>query len=548
VQYDYDYVVIGSGFGGSVSALRLAEKGYKVGVMEMGKRWSPETLPETNWSLNKWLWIPQVGLRGFFNITLFKHVIVLHGNAVGGGSITYANVLLVPPEHIWNQGSWAGLNDWQNVMPKHYATAQRMLGVTTNRLFGPSDHRLREMARTIGVEDTFYPTEVGVYFGHEGDAPGTTRADPFFDGKGPERSTCIGCGACMVGCRYNAKNTLDKNYLYLAEKLGVRVHEETRVVDVKPLGGKADGADGYEITTVSSRFGLLRSKSRVTCRGVVFSASSLGTQHLLFKLKQCGSLPKISDALGKNVRTNAESLIGVRFPGSKEDLSEGVAIGSGIYIDKDTHIETTRYPAGSDAMGILSTLMATGWPSVPLLRPLAWLGMLVKLMLTQPITTLRMLWPVGYARETMIFLCMQTLEGHIDLELKRSWYWPFSKMMSSKGQRIPACIPEANEFAKKAAAATGGVPANFVPEVFLNVPATAHCMGGAAISRTPQEGVCDGKNRVWGYRNMYICDGAMLGANLGVNPSLTITAVTEHAMSHIPTASEQRWDAIGGMN
>lgn len=544
MQYDYDHIVIGSGFGGSVSALRLAEKGYRVGVMEMGKRWTPETLPASNWSLSKWLWIPQIGLRGFFNISLFKHVIVLHGNAVGGGSITYANVLLVPPERVWDQGTWAGLNDWKAVMPQHYATAQRMLGVNVNRLLGPSDHRLREMAKTIGVEDSFYATRVGVYFGQEGDAPGTTRPDPYFDGKGPARTSCIGCGACMVGCRYNAKNTLDKNYLYLAEQRGARIHEETRVVDVRPLDGRSDGSAGYEITTVSSRPGALR-KTRLTCRGVVFSASSLGTQHLLFRLKQRGSLPNISDALGKQVRTNAESLIGVRFPGSKVDLSEGVAIGSGIYIDEHTHIETTRYPAGSDAMGVLSTLMATGWPRWPWLRPLAWLLTLIKLLLTRPLTTLRMLWPVGYARETMIFLCMQTLEGHLDMELKRPWYWPFNKLLVSQGERIPACIPEANAFAIKAAEATGGVPANFVPEVFLNVPATAHCMGGAAIGRNRREGVCDGRNRVYGYRNMYICDGAMLGANLGVNPSLTITALTEHAMSHIPPAAEQRWDDIG---
>ena len=543
MHYDYDYIVIGSGFGGSVSALRLAEKGYKVAVIEMGKRWTPENLPSNNWSLANWLWLPQIGFRGFFNISLFKHVIVLHGNAVGGGSITYANVLLVPPDRVWNQGSWAGLSDWKSVMPQHYATAKRMLGVTTNRQLGPADYRLKEMAKTIGVENTFYPTEVGVFFGREGDAPGTTCPDPFFDGKGPQRTSCHGCGACMVGCRYGAKNTLDKNYLYLAEKLGVKVLEETRVVDVKPLAGQADGAQGYEISTVSSKFGgSLKGKTRLTCRGVVFSASSLGTQHLLFSLKQTGSLPNISEALGKHVRTNAESLISVRFPGSKIDLSTGVAIGSGIYIDEFTHIEATRYPAGSDAMGTLSTLMALGRPVV---RPLSWVANLIRLLLTHPITTLRMLWPVGYARETMIFLCMQTLEGHLNMKLKRPWYWPFNKLLVSEGDRIPASIPEANEFAIKAARATGGVPGNFVPEVFLSIPSTAHCMGGAAIGRTREDGVCDGKNRVYGYHNMYVCDGSMLGANLGVNPSLTITALTEHAMSHIPEAAQQRWDAIG---
>ena len=546
-EYDYDYIIIGSGFGGSVAALRLAEKGYKVGVMEMGRRWTADTLPASNWSLKRWLWIPQIGLRGFFNISLFKRVIVLHGNAVGGGSITYANVLLVPPERVWEQGSWAGLLDWKTLMPPHYATAQRMLGVTENHLLGPADHRLREMAKTIAAENTFYATPVGVYFGEPGDAPGSTHADPYFDGRGPARNTCIGCGACMVGCRYNAKNTLDKNYLYLAEQLGAEIRAETRVIDVRPLQGKADGSAGYEVFTRPSigRGKQAKSITRLTCRGVIFAASSLGTQHLLFKLRQRGSLPHIAEALGKNVRTNAESLIGVRFPGSKEDLSAGVAIGSGIHIDQHTHIEATRYPAGSDAMGLLSTLMATGWPRWPWLRPLAWLLTLLKLLLTQPLKTLRMLWPVGYARETMILLCMQTLEGHLDMQLKRPWYWPFSRLLVSEGQKIPVYIPAANEFARKAAAATGGIPANFAPEVFLNIPATAHCMGGAAIGRNRQTGVCDAKNRVFGYRNMYICDGAMLGGNLGVNPSLSITALAEHAMSHIPPATEQRWDATG---
>lgn len=545
MSYDFDYIVIGSGFGGSVSALRLTEKGYRVGVMEMGQRWNAGNLPKTNWSFAKWLWIPQVGLRGFFNISLFKRIIVLHGNAVGGGSITYASVLLVPPDRVWEQGSWANLNDWKAVMPQHYATAQKMLGVTENRILSHADHRLREMARQINVEPSFYATRVGIYFGQPEDAPGTTRADPYFNGAGPTRTSCIGCGGCMMGCPHDAKNTLDKNYLYLAEQGGARVLEETRVMDVRPLNGQADGSAGYEVTTISSRWGFWHKKTRHTCRGVVFSGSSLGTQNLLFRLKQDGSLPMISEALGKKIRTNAESLIGVRFPGSPVDLSKGIAIGSGIHIDQHTHIEATRYPADSDAMGLLSTLMATGWPRWPWLRPVAWLLSLLKGLLIRPLSTLRLLWPIGYARETMIFLCMQTLEGHLDMQLKRPWYWPFSRLLVAEGEPIPVSIPAADAFARTAAAATGGTPTNFAPEVFLNIPATAHCMGGAAIGGNRKTGVCDGKNRVFGYRNMYICDSAMLGGNLGVNPSLTIAALTEHAMSHIPPASEQHWNASG---
>ncbi|GAB3540546.1 GMC family oxidoreductase [Noviherbaspirillum agri] len=540
---DYDFIVIGSGFGGSVSALRLVEKGYRVVVIEQGRRWTPDNLPKSTWSLSRWMWRPALGLRGFFSMQFFKHVVVLHGNAVGGGSITYANTLLVPKDKVWRDGSWAGLNDWERVMPAHYATAQRMLGVTTNRILAPADLRLKEMAKAVGVEDSFYPTRVGVYFGQEGDKPGTVHPDPFFGGEGPARTACDGCGGCMVGCKLGAKNTLDKNYLYLAEKKGAALLAETKVLDVRPLNGKEDGADGYEIDVVSLAKGASKQKRRLTCRGVVFAASSLGTQELLFRAKERKSLPRISDALGTHVRTNAESLIGIRFPGSKVDLSKGIAIGSGLYIDEHTHIEATRYPNGSDTMGLLSTVMTLGRPG--LTRPFTWIATLAKLLLTRPVTTLRLLSPFGFARETMIFLCMQTLDDHLTMQLKRRWFWPFSKQLTTQGKKIPTFIPAANDFAMKAAKATGGFPMTSVTEILLDVPTTAHCMGGAAIARTRAEGVCDGRNRVFGYRNMYICDGAMLGANLGVNPSLTITALTEHAMSHIPPVDQQTWDATG---
>ncbi|HZW11834.1 MAG TPA: GMC family oxidoreductase [Noviherbaspirillum sp.] len=543
MRTDYDFIVIGSGFGGSVSALRLAEKGYRVAIIEQGRRWTPDNLPRSTWSLSRWMWRPALGLRGFFSMQFFKHVVVLHGNAVGGGSITYANTLLVPPDKVWRDGSWAALNDWERVMPAHYATAQRMLGVTTNRIIAPADLRLKEMAKAVGAEDRFYPTQVGVFFGKEGDAPGTVYPDPFFGGKGPQRASCNGCGGCMVGCKLGAKNTLDKNYLYLAEKQGAELFAETKVLDVRPLNGKEDGADGYEIDVVSLAKGTSKRKRRITCRGVVFAASSLGTQELLFRAKDRGSLPRISDALGKHVRTNAESLIGIRFPGSKVDLSKGIAIGSGLYVDEHTHIETTRYPSGSDTMGLLSTVMTLGRPGWT--RPFTWIVTLSKLLLTRPVTTLRLLSPFGFARETMIFLCMQTLDDHLTMQLKRRWFWPFTKQLTTLGKKIPTFIPAANDFAVKAAKATGGFPMTSVTEILLDVPTTAHCMGGAAIARSRAEGVCDAKNRVFGYRNMYICDGSMLGANLGVNPSLTITALAEHAMSHIPAADKQTWDATG---
>lgn len=534
MNHDYDFLIVGSGFGGSVSALRLSEKGYKVAVMEMGRRWTPETLPKTNWNLRRFLWMPVVGLRGFLSMRLFKHVMIMHGNAVGGGSIAYAQTLLVPPDRVWNEGSWSGLDRWTEVMPHHYETAKRMLGVTTNPILGPGDRMLQRMAAATGVESTFYPTSVGVFFGEPGQPPGKSYPDPYFGGKGPARNACQGCGACMVGCRHNAKNTLDKNYLYLAEKLGARVRAETRVVDVRPLGHHRDGRDGYEVT-IQPTFGSASDRTCVTAKNVVFAASSLGTQELLLRLRDDGSLPNISEQLGKRVRTNAESILTVRYPGLDTDLSKGIAIGSGIHIDEHTHIEAVRYPKGSDMMGSLFTALTHGQPGWS--RPLAWLWAMLSLLIRHPVKAIRSWLPFGFATQTVILLCMQTVEGHINMRLKRAWYWPFKRRMVSEGDRIPTYIPSANRFAEAAAKATGGVGGSSIFEIFFNVPMTAHCMGGCAIAASPEQGVIDAENRVFNYRNLYVVDGSMIGANLGVNPSLTITALAERAMSFIPPKS-----------
>jgi cholesterol oxidase len=529
---DFDYIVIGSGFGGSVAAHRLTEKGYRVAVMEMGLRWTPENLPHTSWQIRRWIWRPKLALRGFFNITPFRHVMILHGCAVGGGSITYANTLLVPRDGIWDNGSWSGLAPWKAEMPQHYQTALRMLGVAENRILGPADHILKRAADAIGMGHTFYRTQVAVFEPQPGEPEGRTCPDPYFGGEGPERATCIGCGGCMMGCRYNAKNTLDKNYLYFAEKQGAQVFAETRVVDVHPLDGQRDGSAGYEVRTVKSTAWLRQQPRSFTCRGVVFAASALGTMDLLFRLKQNGSLPDISDRLGQRVRTNAESLIGVRVPGSPQDLSKGLAIGSGIYIDEHTHIEATRYPNGSDAMGLLATLLTDGRPGWT--RILAWIATLVSSLIRRPIRTVRALHPFGWARESLIFLCMQTLDGHIDMRLGRPWFWPFHKTLMSRGRRIPTYIPQANEFARKAARLTGGTAMSMVSEILFDVPGTAHILGGCPMAAAPELGVVDAQNRVFGYQNMYVCDGSVIAANLGVNPSLTICALTERAMSFIP--------------
>ena len=538
-KFDFDFIVIGSGFGGSVSALRLAEKGYRVAIIEMGRRWALHSFPRTSWSIHRWFWRPKLGLRGFFNMRFFRHATIFHGCAVGGGSITYAGTLLLPPDKVWQGGSWAGLTDWKAEMPKHYQTASRMLGVTQNTILGPADQLLKTTAEVAGCGDTFYRTRVGIFQAADAEQ-GQTVSDPFFGGKGPQRTTCIACGGCMMGCRYGAKNTLDLNYLYLAEKLGARVVPETKVIDVQPLAGASDGASGYEVHTVDSISWIHRRPQRFTCHAVVFSASSLGTMELLFKLRENGSLPAISSTLGRFVRTNSESLIGARIPGCAEDLSRGVAIGSGVYIDENTHVEAVRYPSGSDTMGLLTTMLTDGQPGAQRIR--LWLTNVLKSAISHPVKTLRVLSPRRWAREHVILLCMQTLEGHIKMRWRRPWFWPFQKMLVSHGKKVPTYIPKANQFARKFAEVAGGTAMSMLPEILFDIPGTAHCIGGCVIAGSVDRGVVDSQHRVFGYRNMYICDGSVLGANLGVNPSLTITALTERAMGFIPPASEAAWN------
>ncbi|MEJ7601758.1 MAG: GMC family oxidoreductase N-terminal domain-containing protein [Kofleriaceae bacterium] len=319
MPHEFDYIVIGSGFGGSVSACRLAEKGYSVAVVEMGRRWTAKDFPKSTWSLRRWIWRPGLKLFGFYNMRPFRHVMILSGHAVGGGSITYANTMLVPPDSVWRDGSWKGLADWEREMPAHYATARRMLGVTENRILGEADHLLKQMADEQGCGDTFYKTDVAVYFG---DKQGEAHPDPYFGGEGPPRSSCIGCGGCMVGCRFNAKNTLDKNYLYFAEKRGAKVIAETRVTNLRPLGA-GDGSEGYELATERSTSWFSKRKQTLTARHVVLAASALGTMDLLLRMKQRGELPAVSERLGDEVRTNSESILGVRFPGRSSICRRG---------------------------------------------------------------------------------------------------------------------------------------------------------------------------------------------------------------------------------
>ncbi len=543
-QFDFDFVVIGSGFGGSVSALRLVEKGYRVAVLEMGRRWAPLSFPRSGWSIHRWFWRPKLGLRGFFNMRFFRHATIFHGCAVGGGSITYAATLLPPPDKVWESGSWKNLANWKAEMPQHFGSAAQMLGVTENKILGPADRILKKTGDVAGSSQTFYPTRVGIFQAREGESPNQTFPDPFFGGAGPPRTTCTACGGCMMGCRYGAKNTLDLNYLYLAEERGAAVFPETKVVDVRPLAGMNDGSAGYEVSTIDSTAWIRREPRKLTARAIVFSASSLGTMELLFRLKDVGSLPNISNTVGKHVRTNSESIIGARVPNCPEDLSQGIAIGSGIYIDEHTHIEAVRYPNGADLLGLLTTFLTDGRPGPE--RIWLWIRNGVRSLARHPIKTLRLISPWGWAREATILLCMQAIEGHLEMCWKRPWFWPFTKMLVSRGDKVQTYIPKANEFARQFAQISGGTAMSMLPEILFDIPGTAHCIGGCIIAGSPDHGVVDDHHRVFGYRNMYICDGSVLAANLGVNPSLTITALAERAMSFIPSATKTDWNDLAG--
>jgi cholesterol oxidase len=525
MDFDYDYVVVGSGFGGSVSACRLAEKGYSVAVVEMGKRWTEETFPKSTWNLRRWIWRPRLGLYGFYNMRPFQHVMILCGNAVGGGSITYANTMLVPPEIVWREGSWKGLAEWEREMPEHFATARKMLGVTTNQILGDADNVLHQIAEAQGVGETFYRTEVAVYFGDE-PGKGKPNADPYFGGEGPPRSSCIGCGGCMVGCRYNAKNTLDKNYLYFAEKRGAKVLDETRVTDIRPRDD-ADGKAGYTLALERSTARVFKQRRTITARHVVLAASALGTMDLLLRMKERGALPKLSERVGQDVRTNSESILGVRFPGSRFDMSKGIAIGSGIHLDRFTHIEATRYPRGSDVLGLIATMLVDGKGRMRILK---WIASAFR----HPIRFARAGWPFGFARQTLILLVMQTIDATLRMRLRRRWFWPFHRALATAGDRIPTNIPQANVFARRAAEQLGGIAITSTSEILFDMPMTAHCIGGAVMGSDAAHGVIDSRHRVFGYDNLYVVDGAAVGANLGVNPSLTITALAERAMSFIP--------------
>jgi cholesterol oxidase len=525
LSHDYDWLVVGSGFGGSVSALRLAEKGYSVAVLECGRRFRDGEFPRSTWDLRRYFWAPRIGLRGIFRLSIFKDVSVVSGSGVGGGSLGYANTLYVPPSDFFEDPQWGDLEDWEPTLAPHYETAQRMLGVVVHENDDPADRLLREFGEELGVGDTYRKTPIGVFLGE----PGETVPDPYFDGEGPERTGCTQCGRCMVGCPHGAKNTLVKNYLWLAENRGVELMAERTVTDVRPLGA-ADGSEGYAVS--SERSGVLPGRGRrtLTAGGVVVAAGPLGTNKLLQRCRLGGSLPRISERLGELVRTNSEMILAVTVPEDyPDDLTKRVAISSSIYPDPHTHIETVTYGQAGNSMHTLYTLLVGDGTRVT--RPLKLLGQILR----HPIKFAKVLWPRNWSRRTIIVLVMQTLDNAIALRPKRKRSGDVRLQTEQDPERPnPTFIPVANEAAEWLAERTGGIAQSALSEALMNVPTTAHILGGAVIGHGPEDGVVDRGQRVFGYENLMVCDGAAVPANVGVNPSLTITALAEHAMSHVP--------------
>ncbi len=522
MQDSYDVLVIGSGFGGSVSALRLAEKGYRVGVLEAGQRYRTGEFASTNWDLKRFLWGPRLGLYGIQRIDLLSNVLVLSGAGVGGGSLVYANTHYEPHDAFYADPQWGSITDWKAELAPFYELAKRMLGVNEAAADTPADDVMRSVAGQLGVEHTFQPTPVAVYFGEAG----VEVDDPYFGGAGPRRSGCTLVGACMVGCNQNAKNTLDKNYLYLAEQAGTDVCANAEVTDVEK---QSDGR--WRVTT--HRPGPRSGNRRAfTADHVIFSAGALGTTKLLLKLVERGRLPGVSNQVGQLVRTNSEVLVGATARAPEIDYSQGVAITSSIHPEPHTHIEPVRYPKGSSAMGLLATMLTDGGPGMP--RPLRYLISIG----AHPVRWVRSIGLRRWAERSVILLVMQSYDNSLQLFRRRGLFGTRLASRQGHGAPNPTYIPIANEAARFAAEAMDGDAMSSINEVVLNRPTTAHILGGAAIGEDSSSGFIDGYHRVFGETRLHVVDGAAVGANLGVNPSLSITAMAERAMSMWPNKGE----------
>jgi cholesterol oxidase len=543
VKHDFDVLVVGSGFGGSVSALRLTEKGYKVGVIEAGRRFDtnpsgapgsryPE-LPKTNWRVARYLWAPALGLTGIQRMHLIRgakssRVMVLAGAGVGGGSLNYANTLYVPPEPFFKDRQWAHITDWQDELAPHYDQAKRMLGVVRNPTTTAADEVMKKVAGRMGKGGTFVRTPVGVYFGR---GAGIESADPYFGGAGPRRRGCLECGECMVGCRHGAKNMLTENYLYLAEKAGARVMPLSRVTSVRPLPG-----GGYEVAIVrTGSFG--RNRRTFTTGQVVFAAGTYGTQKLLHRLKSTGLLPRLSDRLGALTRTNSEAILGGGRRNGRPgpDFSKGVAITSSFHPAPDTHIEPVRYGRGSNLLAALQTLLVDG--DRPGERHTPRIVKFAREVVRRPRDLAQLFDVRHWSERTVIALVMQTRDNSITLSPKKGPFGWDVRASAGHGEPNPTWIPEGHEATRLIAEEIGGIPGGAWGDLF-DVPMTAHFLGGCAIGDSAESGVIDAYHRVYGHPGLHIVDGSAVSANLGVNPSLTITAQAERAMSFWPNRSE----------
>lgn len=523
-ETDLDWLIVGSGFGGSVAALRLAEKGYRVAVIERGRRYRDEDLPASAWQARRFVWAPALGLRGIMRNTPFRHVFSSSQTGVGGGSLVYGGVLFRAQPGFYDDPQWSGLGHWEQRLADHYDNAERMLGARTVPFESPALDLTRRMGRHFGVQETFTRAPVGVYFG----TPGVTVADPYFGGEGPARTGCTQCGNCLVGCRVGAANTLTKNYLWFAEKLGAQIHPEREVIDVTPIGTR-DGSDGYRVTTQRPGAWWRRDRRTHAARGVVFAGGAVGTNALLATCKHRGSLPRISDRLGKLVRTNSEAVMAVRFPEDRRTW-EDVAASSRVIVDGDTQLEFLTYGPNADLMGLFFTVL-TG-PGRHPVRVLKWLAGAVR----HPRRLLSTLWPAGWSRRTLLMLVMQARDNAITFEAKKRRLGRGYRLTTrADGDRpAPTYIEAGHKAAKWVAEQTGGTAHSSIFEALGNRPMTAHVLGGATIGSDPTTGVLDEHLRVFGYENLIVCDAAALAANPGVNPALTITALAEHGMAHIP--------------